>query len=236
MLIRLTKNLSFPKTIPLLCQTSTRSFWGNSKKAPKQSKEPKEASQGSGNTSEVDSDEEFTVKVKEIKKLIMEQDEEIEDLKKEFAAVVALYQKQVEDNDKSVKKWVRKVDYTKKSALEKFSEDVLTIKDTLEDSIADLDSHSLEKSSKSSPQEQYEAGISGLETSLKKFDEVMAKYHIEQFNPIGEKFDPQVHEAMMMVNDPSKDPNTVCMVMETGWKIGERVLRAAKVGCVAKRG
>lgn len=63
----------------------------------------------------------------------------------------------------------------------------------------------------------------------------MHKFKVEQYNPLGEKFNPDFHEAMAMVNDPTKDPNTICEVMETGWKIGDRVLRAAKVFCVSKR-
>ena len=52
---------------------------------------------------------------------------------------------------------------------------------------------------------------------------------------MGEKFDPSKHEAVFLVDDPSKEPHTIAQVMQTGWVIGSRVLRAAKVGTVKER-
>jgi molecular chaperone GrpE len=67
------------------------------------------------------------------------------------------------------------------------------------------------------------------------FDKSMKRFDVEEFNPEGKIFDPQLHEAVFMVDDKTKDPNTVAVVVQTGWTIGRRVLRAAKVGCVQKR-
>ena len=54
-------------------------------------------------------------------------------------------------------------------------------------------------------------------------------------NPLGEKFDPNDHDAIFMipVHDEYED-NHIGQVVQTGWKIGSRVLRAAKVGIVKK--
>lgn len=65
-------------------------------------------------------------------------------------------------------------------------------------------------------------------------DAVLKRFNVIQFNPKGEKFDPNWHEAVFVLNDPSKDNNTIAEVMQSGWKIGDRVLRAAKVGIVKK--
>ena len=65
-------------------------------------------------------------------------------------------------------------------------------------------------------------------------DSTLKKFSVIKFHPINEKFDPNLHEAVYTINDPSKDHNTVGQVMQTGWKIGERVLRAAKVGIIKK--
>lgn len=65
-------------------------------------------------------------------------------------------------------------------------------------------------------------------------DAVLKRFGVVQFDPKGEKFDPNIHEAVFMVPDPTKENNTIAEVMQTGWKIGERVLRAAKVGIVKK--
>ncbi len=65
-------------------------------------------------------------------------------------------------------------------------------------------------------------------------DATLKRFGVVQFDPKGEKFDPAIHEAVFMMNDPKMDNNTIGQVMQTGWKIGDRVLRAAKVGVVKK--
>lgn len=65
-------------------------------------------------------------------------------------------------------------------------------------------------------------------------DSTLKKYGITQFNPKGEKFDPSWHEAIFTIPQSEQENNTVGEVMQTGWKIGDRVLRAAKVGIVKK--
>ena len=64
------------------------------------------------------------------------------------------------------------------------------------------------------------------------FDNILKRYGVVQTDPMGEKFDPNIHEAVFMLQDKEKDNNTVGSVMQAGWKIGERNLRAAKVGIV----
>lgn len=58
-------------------------------------------------------------------------------------------------------------------------------------------------------------------------DSTLKRFNVLQFNPKGEKFDPNIHEAVFTMPDPTKEPNTVGEVMRSGWKIGDRVLRAA---------
>ena len=68
----------------------------------------------------------------------------------------------------------------------------------------------------------------------KVMDKVLQKFDVVQFDPIGEVFDPNIHDAVFMIPESDYDNNHVGQVMQTGWKIGERVLRAAKVGIVKK--
>jgi molecular chaperone GrpE len=58
---------------------------------------------------------------------------------------------------------------------------------------------------------------------------------VESFDPAGEKFDPNVHQAMYEVPDPSVPAGTIAQVIQSGYMIGERILRPALVG-VAKGG
>jgi len=68
-----------------------------------------------------------------------------------------------------------------------------------------------------------------VELTLKGFLETLAKFNIKQVNPHGEPFDPQVHQAIAQVVNPAVAPNTVIEVMQKGYTLHGRVLRAAMV-------
>ena len=69
----------------------------------------------------------------------------------------------------------------------------------------------------------------------KVFDSIMKRHNVIQFDPLGEKFDPNIHEAMFQVTLEDKSHHEIIDVQQSGWKIGERVLRAAKVGINNKK-
>ncbi|MCA5894281.1 nucleotide exchange factor GrpE [Isoptericola sp. NEAU-Y5] len=65
-----------------------------------------------------------------------------------------------------------------------------------------------------------------------KLDASLAKFGIERFGAVGEEFDPTVHDALMHNVDADATSTTVNLVVEPGYRIGERVVRAARVGVV----
>ncbi|MET4224730.1 nucleotide exchange factor GrpE [Oerskovia enterophila] len=65
-----------------------------------------------------------------------------------------------------------------------------------------------------------------------KLDASLAKFGIERYGVVGEEFDPNVHEALMHQVDPEATSATVNMVIEPGYRIGEKVVRAARVSVV----
>lgn len=69
----------------------------------------------------------------------------------------------------------------------------------------------------------------GVEITLKSFLDCFKKFSIEQVNPLGEPFDPQVHQAMVMQESPDAEPNTVIAVMQKGYTLHGRVIRPAMV-------
>lgn len=77
--------------------------------------------------------------------------------------------------------------------------------------------------------------LEGVEVTERELFKVLERQNIVRFNPVGEKFDPHVHEAMMHVATSSQPPETIVQVFQAGYMIGERVLRAAAV-VVAKAG
>lgn len=65
-------------------------------------------------------------------------------------------------------------------------------------------------------------------------DKVLARFNLEQYDPKGKEFDPKMHEAVFTVNESEFQNGYVAVTMQTGWKLGDRILRAAKVGIVKK--
>jgi hypothetical protein len=74
-----------------------------------------------------------------------------------------------------------------------------------------------------------EAIAEGVELSLKLFLDVLEKAGVSRIHPVGEPFDPQLHEAMAMVENPDAEPNSVLDVMQAGYSLNGRLVRAAMV-------
>jgi len=88
-------------------------------------------------------------------------------------------------------------------------------------------------------QQRADAGVKalldGVELIERELMKVLEKHGVRKFEPHGEKFDPNLHQAMFEVPDSSLPAGTVAKVMQAGYLIGERVLRPALVA-VAKGG
>ena len=106
-----------------------------------------------------------------------------------------------------------------KYAIERFAQELLTVKDALELSLA-------------TPNATIETLKDGVELTLKNLDAAFAKARIVEINPAGEKYDPHKHQAMTMI-ESSEPPGTVVQVFQKGYLLNDRVLRPALVA-VAK--
>jgi molecular chaperone GrpE len=72
--------------------------------------------------------------------------------------------------------------------------------------------------------------VEGLELTERDFLARLNRYGVRKLEPQGQKFDPNMHEALFEIPDPGVPANTVLQVVEAGFAIGERCLRPAKVG------
>lgn len=75
----------------------------------------------------------------------------------------------------------------------------------------------------------------GVEMTLKELQSVFERHGIRTIDPLGERLDPHLHEAMYEVEDPAKPAGTVVQVVQPGYRLHDRLLRAARVG-IAKGG
>ena len=82
--------------------------------------------------------------------------------------------------------------------------------------------------------EQFKSTFEGQQMTADVMDRVLAKFELVQYDPLGEKFDPELHEGVFTVPQSEYDNDHIGYVIQSGWKISDRVLRAAKVGIVKK--
>lgn len=111
------------------------------------------------------------------------------------------------------------VEKARKFALEKFVNELLPVADNLERAIE-----------AGNPDEESQKGmIEGVELTLKSLQDTLKKFNVEEVNPEGEPFDPQLHQAMSMVPNPDVEPNTVLNVFQKGYTLNGRLVRPAMV-------
>lgn len=77
--------------------------------------------------------------------------------------------------------------------------------------------------------------MTGVRMTEKALQSVFEKHHIRRIDPMGQRMDPHAHEALFEVPDPSQPAGTVVQVIRAGYRLHDRLLRAAQVG-VAKGG
>jgi molecular chaperone GrpE len=111
-----------------------------------------------------------------------------------------------------------------------FARDVIAVADNMDRALGALDADLREKADAGT-----KALLDGVELTERELLKVLDKHGVKKFEPLGEKFDPNVHQAMFELPDPTRPAGTVAQVVQPGYMIGERVLRPALVA-VAKGG
>src|SRR3954463_12723943 len=111
-----------------------------------------------------------------------------------------------------------------------FARDILAVADNMERALKALDDEIREKADAG-----VKALLDGVELTERELIKAMEKHGIRKIEPQGQKFDPNIHQAMFELPDASVPVGTVVQIMQPGYTIGERVLRPALVG-VSKGG
>lgn len=111
------------------------------------------------------------------------------------------------------------VESAHKFGSEKIIKDFLNVADNLERAISSIDSDD----------EANKAISEGVELTLKSLVDALERHKAVAIHPVGEPFDPKLHQAMAMVPNPDLEPNTVMDVMQKGYSLHGRVIRPAMV-------
>lgn len=194
----------------------------DSKKDSDEAKPPLNTSNNDGQPDEPDqstaatASEDATQSIEALRELLEEANRKAEDNWEQVLRAKA----EIENQRKRAS---RDVENAHKYALERFINEFLPVKDSMElgfvaaDQSADVDSLK-----------------EGMALTLKMFESALEKCSIQEVNPVGEKFDPELHQAMTMAEDPDAKPGTVITVVQKGYLLNDRLIRPAMV-VVAKK-
>ncbi|HET6376788.1 MAG TPA: nucleotide exchange factor GrpE [Methylocella sp.] len=119
----------------------------------------------------------------------------------------------------------REVADAKTYGVTSFARDMLTFADNLRRILENLPA-----SAREGAEQPWKGLVEGIEVTERDFHSRLAKYGIKKIEPLGAKFDPNLHEALFEIPSETAPAGTVVQVVEDGYAIGERVLRPAKVG------
>ena len=114
-------------------------------------------------------------------------------------------------------------------AISRFAQDLLGVGDNLSRALESIPAERRESD------DAVKAIADGIEMTAREFEAVMGRHGITRIDPLGEKFDYNLHQALFETAETDQPDGTVVQVLQTGYRIGERLLREAMVG-LAKGG
>jgi len=115
----------------------------------------------------------------------------------------------------------RELENTRKYANEKLLKAMVPVMDSFDKALEIVDNDQVEVT--------VEAMVEGTINTQQSMTKVLQEFGIEIINPLGEKFNPEIHEAMSMVKSDNHEKNTVVDVFQKGYLLNGRVIRAAMV-------
>ncbi len=134
------------------------------------------------------------------------------------------------DMDNMRKRTEREVADARVYGISNFARDILGVADNMHRAMAALDDELRAKAD-----EPTKVLLEGVELTERELMNVLEKHGVKRIEPLGQKFDPNRHQAMYEIEDASVPAGTVVQVMQAGYLIGDRMLRPALVA-VAKGG
>ena len=117
------------------------------------------------------------------------------------------------------KRLVRENEKARRLTLERFMNDLLPVRDSLERGLAAAEDSAT----------TIETLSEGKQLIMRMLSKVLADYGLETIDPAGEAFDPEKHEAMAMLPSAEHKENTIVDVLEKGFQLHDRLIRPAKV-------
>ncbi|HEY6453177.1 MAG TPA: nucleotide exchange factor GrpE [Steroidobacteraceae bacterium] len=127
------------------------------------------------------------------------------------------YLRAVAELDNVRKRAQRDIESAHRYALERFAGELLPVRDSLELGV------------RNGAASDARSALAGQEATLKLLERAFEKFSIRQIDPTGQRFDPSLHEAVLMQETADAPPGSVLQVVQSGYELHGRLLRPARV-------
>ena len=148
---------------------------------------------------------------------------EIETLQAQIAELKNAVLRERADSDNLRKRFEREKESALKFGSEKLIKELLPVIDSLTLGLEAAKAHEAEG------RQALDHFIEGSSMTLKLLLDVLQKNGVSELNPVGEKLDPELHQALSVIPSPDAEPNTILHVAQKGYLLNGRVIRAAQV-------
>ncbi|KAB2606036.1 grpE protein [Pyrus ussuriensis x Pyrus communis] len=182
---------------------------------------------------ESDSESDGDLTMDDLVKLVAEKEDLLKEKHEEFKKMQDKFLRSYAEIENVMERTKREAENSKKFAIQSFAKSLLDVADNLGRA------SSVVKESFSKLDESKDTGaafpllktlLEGVEMTEKQLLEVFRKYGIEKYDPTNEAFDPNRHNAVFSLQDASKPPGTIAVVLKPGYMLHDRVVRPAEVG------
>ncbi|KFM68075.1 GrpE-like protein, mitochondrial, partial [Stegodyphus mimosarum] len=157
------------------------------------------------------------------KELLQENEKLIENIKN----LDDKYKRALADNENIRNRMRREVADAKQYGIQNFVKDLVEVADVLGKATESVPKEALEEANI-----HLKSLYEGLQMTEAQLHSVLKRHGVLQINPLGEKFNPNHHEALFEQEDSSKEPGTVGTVTKVGYRLHDRVVRPAMVGVI----
>jgi molecular chaperone GrpE len=224
---------------------SNKKFFGNSKQKEEENQssnnnhtkeEQKEETDKKAKETTLNNEQMITLKKYNLLKELYEDSENnLTKARSKFDELRKAYVESQSDIERIRKRSEIEIAQAKEFSVTKFAKDMLDVYDNFERALQSI--KHLEQNSQISNEEkieQYKTFAEGVVMTKDSLVRILGLHGIKEYIPLKEKFDPNKHDAVFQSQSTELLPGTVSDVMQSGFTIGSRVLRPAKVGVVKK--
>ncbi|XP_055698968.1 grpE protein homolog, mitochondrial-like [Phlebotomus papatasi] len=162
---------------------------------------------------------------KKLSALVEELNKQISSEKEKSSELLDKYKRALADGENLRVRLTKQIEDAKQFGIQSFCKDLLEVADILATA---TDTVPKEEVTDKNP--HLKSLYEGLTMTKASLDQVFKRHGLERVNPLNEKFNPNLHEALFQLENKSVEPNTVIEVSKIGYKLKERCIRPALVG------